>query len=79
MDNWFLIMPCGGKATTVTLSKSKGIPNENETIQKYETINFECPPIFDLTDLIDRKYFAYMLSCGLGGQIEINLKTQLSP
>jgi hypothetical protein len=75
-ENWFLIMPCGGTSTTVTLSKQKGIPNENDIIQKNETSFSECPPVFDLTELNDGKYFAYMLACGLGGQIEINLVTE---
>jgi hypothetical protein len=75
-ENWFLFMPCGGTATTVTLSKQTGIPKENEAIQKCEISYSDCPPIFDLTNLKDGKYFAYMLACGLGGQIEINLTTK---
>ena len=75
-ENWFLFMPCGGTATTVTLSKQKGIPQENETIQKTEITHSECPPTFNFTNLADGKYYAYMLACGLGGQIEINLKTE---
>lgn len=72
---WFLIMPCGGTSTTVTLSQQRGIPKENEIIQKCEIYHTDCPPTFDLTNLKDGKYYAYMLACGLGGQIEINLKT----
>jgi hypothetical protein len=75
-ENWYLIMPCGGTTTTVTLSKSEGIAQENETIQKIEIIHYECPPILDLTYLTDGKYFAYMLACDLGGQIEININTE---
>ena len=75
-QKWFLLMPCGGTATTVTLSKQQGIPKENEVVQKNEITLSECPPIFDLTNLSDGKYYAYMLACGLGGQIEINLKTE---
>lgn len=75
-ENWFLFMPCGGTATTVTLSKQMGIPKKNETIQKCEITYPDCPPTFELTNLQDGKYFAYMLACGLGGQIEINLTTK---
>lgn len=75
-ENWFLIMPCGGTATTVTLSKQQGIPKEKSIIQKTEITHSECPPIFDLTNLTDGKYYTYMLACGLGGQVEINLKTE---
>lgn len=74
-DRWFLIMPCGGTASTVYLSKKNGIPNENEIIQKSEISHSECPPIFELTNLDDGKYFVYMLACGLGGQVEIILNT----
>ena len=76
IKNWFLFMPCGGTATTVTLSKQQGIPKENNIIQKTEITHSECPPIFDLTNLADGKYYAYMLACGLGGQIEINIRTK---
>ncbi len=70
-ENWFLFMPCGGTATTVTLTVS----GQNNPIQKTNIGHSDCPPIFDLTDLADGKYFAYMLACGLGGQVEINLTT----
>ena len=76
LGNWFLIVPCGGTLTTVTLSKQKGIVKEDKVIQKIEINHNECPPIFDLTNLSDGKYFTYMLACSLGGQIEINLKTK---
>ena len=74
--NWYLIMPCGGTATTVTLSEQQGIPKEKDVIQQEEISYAECPPVFKMTNLKDGKYFAYMLACGLGGQIEINLKTE---
>ena len=75
-ENWFLFIPCGGTATTVTLSKQTGIPKDNETIQKCVITYSDCPPTFNLTNLKDGKYFAYMLACGLGGQIEINIMTE---
>jgi hypothetical protein len=74
--NWYLIMPCGRNTTSVTLSERQRIPKGNDIIQKEEISHSECPPIFELTNLKDGKYFAYMLACGLGGQIEINLKTE---
>lgn len=74
-EKWYLIMSCGGTATSVTLSTQKEIPKGNNIIQTEEISHSECPPVFDLTNLKDGKYFAYMLACGLGGQIEINLKT----
>jgi hypothetical protein len=70
-ENLFLFMPCGGTQTSVTLSAS----GKEEPIQKLRIVSSECPPVFDLTNLMDGKYFAYMLACGLGGQIEVNLIT----
>jgi len=75
-EKWILFMPCGGTVTNVTLSQEAGIPKENAVIQKCDITHSDCPPTFDLTNLQDGKYFAYMLACGLGGQIEINLVTQ---
>ncbi len=75
-ENWFLIMPCGGTFTTVTLSEKQGIPTGNDIIQKEEVSHLDCPPVFDLTNLKDGKYYAYMLAFGLGGQIEINITTE---
>jgi hypothetical protein len=71
-ENWFLFMPCGGTATTVTLTST----GQTNPIQKTSIGHSECPPIFDLTQLTEGKYFANMLACGLGGQIEINLTTK---
>lgn len=64
----FLLLPCGGSATTVSLSKDKGVILESSWWAK------ECPPMFDLTALGDGKYSAYMLACGLGGRVEFTLK-----
>jgi hypothetical protein len=71
-QNWYLFMPCGGTATTVTLTAS----GQKKTVQQTSIGHSQCPPIFDLTSLTDGKYFAYMLACGLGRQIEINLTTK---
>jgi len=76
-EKWYLVLPCGGTSTTVFLSQKEGIPEEEEIIQKNEISYSKCPPIFELTNLNDGKYYAYMLACGLGGQIEINLKTNM--
>ena len=67
----FLIMPCGGTETEVTLTKS----GENKPIKKIKIENSKCPPYFEITELKDGKYFANMIACGLGGKIEFNLKT----
>ena len=75
-EKWYLIMPCGGTATTVTLSTQQGIPKGNDIIQKEEVLHSGCPLIFELTNLKDGKYFAYMLACGLGRQIGINITTE---
>jgi len=74
VEKWFLLMPCGGTQTSVTLSKEKGILKDKNSIYNLNISTSECPPIFDLTNLENGKYYAYMLSCGLGGQVEINLK-----
>jgi len=71
-ENWFLIMPCGGTSTSVTLTAS----GQSNPIQKTDLRHFECPPVFELTNLPDGKYFANMLACGLGGSIEINITTE---
>ena len=65
-------MPCGGTSTSVTLTAS----GQSNPIQKTDVRNFECPPVFELTNLSDGKYFANMLACGLGGSIEINITTE---
>ncbi len=68
--NWFLIMPCGGTETSITVSSSD--KTFSQTQQLYHD---KCPPFLTLTDLKDGKYFANMLACGLGGQVEFNLIT----
>ncbi len=71
IKKWFLILPCGGTETEVTLNKS----GENKPIMKTKIENSKCPPYFELTELEDGKYFANMIACGLGGTIEFNIKT----
>jgi hypothetical protein len=71
-EKWFLFMPCGGTSTTVTLNAA----GQANVIQETNVIHSQCPPIFELTHLPDGKYFAFMLACGLGGQVEINLTTK---
>lgn len=67
----FLLLPCGGTVTSVSLSsKENGISFQNECWAK------DCPPMFDLTESGDGKYSAYMLACGLGGGITFTLKTK---
>ncbi len=68
-QNWFLIMPCGGTETTISISgqafnKELHLNNDN------------CPPYLDLTNLADGKYSANMIACGLGGTVNFNLTTK---
>jgi len=75
-ENLFLLIPCDGFASTVTLSKQQEISKNSDVIQKNGIMHSTCPRIFDLTNLIDGKYYAHLITCGLGGQIEINIKTE---
>ena len=68
--NWFLIMPCGGTETSVTVSSA-----DNTYSQKQHLFHDKCPPFLALTDLKDGKYFAQMMASGLGGRVEFNLRT----
>jgi hypothetical protein len=68
--NWFLIMPCGGTETKVTVSSS-----DKTFSQEQHLFHDKCPPFLELTNLKDGKYFAQMIACGLGGQVEFNLTT----
>ena len=71
-EKYFLILPCGGTETEVTLTKN----GENNPKKKIKITNSKCPPYFELTELKDGKYFANMIACSLGGKIEFNLKTR---
>lgn len=66
----FLLLPCGGTSTAVTLSDSKReLWKNNYTVE-------DCPPIIDVTKLVNGKYNVHMLACGLGGLVQFNLKTK---
>jgi len=67
--NWFLIMPCGGTETAISIS-GQGFSKE---LHLYHD---KCPPYLDLTDLADGTYSASMLACGLGGTVNFILTTQ---
>jgi hypothetical protein len=71
-EKWYLLMPCGGTQTSVTLFFS----NQNKPIQKLNITHEGCPPMFELTNLEDGKYFLNMISCRLGGTVEINIITR---
>jgi hypothetical protein len=71
--NWYLFMPCGGTSTSVTLSKKPSIPLDTDILQLASVGYSECPPVFELTNLTEGTYCAYMLACGLGGQVVFNL------
>ena len=68
--NWFLIMPCGGTETSVTVSSA-----DKTFSQQQHLFHDKCPPYLPLTNLKDGKYFANMMACGLGGSVEFNLTT----
>ena len=87
---WFLKVPCGGSETYATLGSEPGIPlpasitgkqmdpntsPSGKPIQAFNGNFDDCKPYFNLTHLEDGTYYAYMLSCSLGGQIEIRLQT----
>ncbi len=66
----FLLMPCGGTVTDISLSNEDGVSLKNTWWAN------NCPPMFDLTGLGDGAYSAYMLACGLGGGVTFRLKTK---
>lgn len=66
--NCFLIMPCGGTETAITVSGQ----NFNKEIHLFHN---NCPPYLELTNLADGKYLAKMRACGLGGTVTFNLTT----
>jgi hypothetical protein len=65
---WFLIMPCGGTETAITISGR----NFNKELHLYHD---NCPPYLDLSNLTDGNYLANMRACGLGGSVTFNLTT----
>jgi hypothetical protein len=71
-QKWFLIMPCGGTFTDVFL-REKGSEKE---IMKTNITHENCPPTFELTEIKDGKYSVNMISCGLGGTIELKIETK---
>jgi len=72
MDSINLVMPCGGTATTVKLFKE----GSDKPIRTTSIGANECPPTFDLTGLPDGTYSAYMIACGLGGEVVFKLATE---
>ncbi len=64
-------MPCGGTETKVTVSSSDIFFS-----LKQHLFHDKCPPLLELTNLKDGKYFAQMIACGLGGQVEFDLTTK---
>ncbi len=71
-DTVLFVMPCAGTNTTVMLTEVRG-----QELIKTLTVNVEeCPPVFELTGLPNGHYSAQMFGCGLGGRIEVFLKTR---
>lgn|SRR5699024_2637767 len=68
-QKWYLIMPCGGTETAITISGK----NFNEEIHLFHD---DCPPLLKMTNLRDGNYFATMRADGLGGTVEFNLVTK---
>lgn len=68
---WFLVMPCGGTETAVTIS---GLNNGYS--KKLHLFSDGCPPCIELTEMADGKYSAFMMACGLGGGIGFSLVTE---
>ncbi|MCZ2357356.1 MAG: hypothetical protein LC115_11850 [Bacteroidia bacterium] len=66
--NWFLLMPCGGTETAITIS-GKSFSKE---LHLYHD---NCPPYIELTSLTDGQYTANMRACGLGATVTFNLTT----
>jgi hypothetical protein len=73
IDRWFLMMPCAGNMGTVTLSKKMKVASGDEVIFTTAISAQECPPYFELTDLEDGRYTAYMIGCALGGTVQMRL------
>lgn len=71
-DTVLFVMPCAGTITTVMLTKV----GEQEVLERLTVNRTECPPVFELTGLPNGHYSAQMFGCGLGGKIEIFLKTR---
>lgn len=69
--NCFLIMPCGGTETAISILSNDGV----SIVKELHLFGVSCPPYLELTNLKDGKYFAQMRACGLGGTVEFNLKT----
>jgi hypothetical protein len=68
---WFLLMPCGGTATSIIITGTN-----NTIAYREDFVASTCPPCVDLTKLKDGKYFVNMIGCGLGGSVEFNLLPQ---
>lgn len=69
--NSFLLMPCGGTQTSVTVS---GI--DNSVSKKMNLTAEDCPPWVELTSFPDGRYAANMYACGLGGGVRFIIKTE---
>lgn len=68
-SNWFLILPCGGTETVISIS------GQNYS-KELHFKNSNRPPYLELSNLSDGKYSANMRACGLGGLVLFNLKTK---
>lgn len=69
--NWFLIMPCGGTESAISIQAENG-----SFSQRTHFFHEGCPPCLELNELEDGAYSAYMSSCNLGGRVNFALKTK---
>ncbi len=72
---WFLIFPCGGTVTDIDISSKENSGKKKHIKTIIGSTNTPCPPLIELTEEKDGTYYAYMIACGLGGQVEYNLIT----
>lgn len=66
---WFLIMPCGGTETSISITG-------NNFKKQLHLFHDNCPPFLELSSLEDGMYTASMMACGLGGTINFTLTTK---
>ena len=83
-DSVKVIFPSGGTSSSVFVYTGeefipwfKGTPNDQPKPLRHDhKYSGEGRPAIDLTGLPDGKYSAYMLSCNLGGSLELFIVTE---
>ena len=77
LRNVFLVTPCGGTSTSVSLYSADEIIFKDSPIMKISVSTEDCPPKLTLTGLPDGEYVVNMSACHLGGGIKFSLVTVL--